>query len=175
MRTKELVILSLFVAIGVALHAIVPPIFNGMKPDMMLLMMFLGIFLFPGMTNAGLLGIATGILSGLTTSFPGGLVPNIIDKILTAFLIYFLFLALKPLKQAIARAGILTVIGTLISGTVFLLAALLLVGLPGGAGFTALFLAVVLPATVINTIAMVIIYPIVESILKRSNVLSENK
>ncbi|MGY4110945.1 hypothetical protein ACVIJU_001209 [Aeribacillus sp. SP014] len=113
MRTKELVILSLFVAIGVALHAIVPPIFNGMKPDMMLLMMFLGIFLFPGMTNAGLLGIATGILSGLTTSFPGGLVPNIIDKILTAFLIYFLFLALKPLKQAIARAGILTVIGTL--------------------------------------------------------------
>jgi len=58
---------------------------------------------------------------------------------------------------------------------VFLLAALLLVGLPGGAGFTALFLAVVLPATVINTIAMVIIYPIVESILKRSNVLSENK
>lgn len=172
MRTRELVVLSLFAAIGVVLHVIIPPFFNGMKPDMMLLMMFLGIFLFPRLANAGLMGIVTGILSGLTTSFPGGLVPNIIDKILTAFIIYLLFAALKHFKQQVVKAGALVAIGTVISGTIFLLAALLIVGLPGGAGFSALFAAVVLPATVLNTVAMVIIYPIVNTILKRSNIIA---
>lgn len=48
MKTKELVIMALFAAIGAALHSIIPPFLGGMKPDMMLIMMFMGILLFRG-------------------------------------------------------------------------------------------------------------------------------
>lgn len=41
MKTKELVIMALFAAIGAALHSIIPPFLGGMKPDMMLIMMFM--------------------------------------------------------------------------------------------------------------------------------------
>ena len=51
MKTKELVAMALFVAIGAALHAVIPPFFYGMKPDMMLIMMFMGILLFPRLQN----------------------------------------------------------------------------------------------------------------------------
>ncbi|MDR0136325.1 tryptophan transporter [Metabacillus idriensis] len=173
MNTKVLVVLSLFVAMGLALHGIIPPFFNGMKPDMMLTMMFLGILLFPHIRNVFLLGAVTGVLSGLTTSFPGGLLPNVIDKFVTAFVFYLLVIVIKKFAASTAGAGILTAVGTLISGTVFLTAALFIVGLPGGAGFTALFIAVVLPATALNTIAMVFIYPIVQTIMKRSNIVAQ--
>ncbi len=46
MNTKSLVALSLLVGIGAVLHAVIPGVFLGMKPDMMLTMMFLGIFYF---------------------------------------------------------------------------------------------------------------------------------
>ncbi|WHZ58719.1 tryptophan transporter [Metabacillus hrfriensis] len=173
MNTKVLVVLSLFVAMGLALHSIIPPFFSGMKPDMMLTMMFLGILLFPHIRNVFLLGAVTGVLSGLTTGFPGGLLPNVIDKFVTAFVFYLLVIFIKKFAASTAGAGILTAVGTLISGTVFLTAALFIVGLPGGAGFMALFIAVVLPTVALNTIAMVFIYPIVQTILKRSNIAVE--
>ena len=47
MNTKSLVTLSLLVGIGAVLHTVVPGFAFGMKPDLMLLMMFLGIFLLP--------------------------------------------------------------------------------------------------------------------------------
>ena len=40
MNTKVLVSLALLVGIGAVLHTVVPPILFGMKPDMMLTMMF---------------------------------------------------------------------------------------------------------------------------------------
>jgi hypothetical protein len=168
MKTKVLVTLSLFAAIGAVLHMIMPPVYNGMKPDMMLIMMFIGIILFPSIKNVTLLGIVTGILSALTTTFPGGQIPNVIDKIISAFVFYGLFLVVKKIAQKVAVATILAVIGTIVSGTIFLSTALLIVGLPGGAAFTTLFLLVVLPATLFNGAAMIIILPIVKSIFKRS-------
>ncbi|MCM3651057.1 tryptophan transporter [Metabacillus litoralis] len=168
MKTKVLVTLSLFAAIGAVLHMIMPPVYNGMKPDMMLIMMFIGIILFPSIKNVTLLGIVTGILSALTTTFPGGQIPNVIDKIISAFVFYGLFLVVKKIAQKVAVATILAVIGTIVSGTIFLSTALLIVGLPGGAAFTTLFLLVVLPATLFNGVAMIIILPIVKTIFKRS-------
>jgi hypothetical protein len=168
MNTKNLVALSLLVGIGAVLHAVIPPIFLGMKPDMMLTMMFLGIVLFPEGKNVLLVAIVTGVISGLTTTFPGGLFPNIIDKFVTGLLFFGLFLLLNKFRDSIVSVGVLTAIGTLISGTVFLTSAYFLVGLPGP--FLGLFAAVVLPATAINTVAMVVIYPIVSSIFKRTKI-----
>lgn len=170
MNTRVLVSLALLVGIGAVLHAVIPGIFFGMKPDMMLTMMFLAILLFPNVKAAGLVGIVTGIISAMTTSFPGGQIPNVIDKIITAFIFFAFVLLLKKYSQTLVSAAILTAVGTVVSGTIFLTAALLLVELPGGAAFSGLFLAVVLPAAVINTIVMVIIYPIASSIFKRMNI-----
>ena len=58
MKTKELVIMALFAAIGAVLHSIMPPVLFGMKPDMMLVMMFMGILLFPRVQNVLMIGIS---------------------------------------------------------------------------------------------------------------------
>jgi hypothetical protein len=172
MNTKNLVALALLVGIGAVLHAVIPGIFLGMKPDMMLAMMFLGIILFPDFKSVLLLGIVTGLISGITTTFPGGLIPNIIDKFVTSFVFFGLFLSLNKFRHSIVSVAILTAVGTIISGTAFLTSAYFIVGLPGA--FTGLFAAVVLPAAVINTIAMIIIYPIALSIVKRTKLTSQS-
>ncbi|TKC18161.1 tryptophan transporter [Robertmurraya kyonggiensis] len=166
MNTKNLVALALLVGMGAVLHLAIPGIAFGMKPDMMLAMMFLGIVLFPDSKSVLLLGLVTGVISGLTTSFPGGLIPNIIDKPITAFIFFGLFLALKKVRSNIISIAALTALGTIISGTVFLGSAYLIVGLPGS--FAALFGLAVLPATAANTIVMIILYPIALTIVKRT-------
>jgi hypothetical protein len=165
MRTKVLVSMSLLVGIGAVLHGVVPPIL-GMKPDMMLTMMFLGIMLFPKASNVLLLGLSTGFISALTTTFPSGQIPNIIDKPLTAFLFFGMFLLLKRFNTNILAAT-LTFIGTVVSGIIFLTSALVLFSLP--AGFLILFISVVIPAAIINTVLMSILYPLVHNIQKRAN------
>lgn len=130
-------------------------------------MMFISLLLFPEVRHVLLIGLLTGFLSGIISTFPGGFIPNIIDKFITAFVCFALVLALQKLGNGIVKAGIVSVIGTLVSGAVFLGSALIIVELP--APFLVLFTTVVLPAVVLNTILIAIIYPIVQSIMKRSN------
>jgi hypothetical protein len=168
MKTKELVIMSLFVGIGAALHFVIPGIgAGGMKPDFSLLMMFLALILFPNFKNALLLGLATGIISGLTTTVPGGLIPNIIDKFFTAIIFFAFLLLIKKYRTNIVFA-VLTAVGTIISGTLFLVSAKLIIQFSDA--LLALFGAIVLPTAALNTLAMVIMYPIVASIAKRSKI-----
>ncbi|ALC80617.1 MULTISPECIES: tryptophan transporter [Bacillus] len=174
MKTIELIIMALFIGIGAALHVVVPPIF-GMKPDMMLVMMFMGILLFPKIQNVIVIGLVTGFISGLTTLFPAGFIPNVIDKSVTALVFFAMLMMVKKYKDNKITAPVLTSVGTLVSGTVFLTSALLIVGLPGNAGFIGFFVAVVLPAILINTVAAVIVYPIVLSIIKRSRSIQSAK
>ena len=167
MNTRILVILSLLVGIGAVLHAVAPPILFGMRPDMLLAMMFLGIMLFPKTKYVVLLSIVTGVVSALTTTVPGGQLANIIDKPITALIFLGLFLLVKNKVNGNISAPVLTVIGTAISGSIFLLTALYIVGLMEG-GFIAMFLTIVVPAAAVNTIVMVVIYPVVQGILKRA-------
>lgn len=95
MNTKVLVSLALLVGIGAVLHTVVPPILFGMKPDMMLTMMFLAILLFPSVKNVVLVSFTTAFISALTSSFPGGHIANIIDKPITAFVFFALFMLVK--------------------------------------------------------------------------------
>ena len=168
MNTKSLVALSLLVGMGAVLHAIIPPFFLGMKPDMMLTMMFLGIVLFPEKKSVFLLAILTGIISGLTTTFPGGMIPNIIDKPVTALIFFGLFLALAKYRDSLVSVAVLTAVGTIVSGIAFLTSAYYLVSLPGP--FVGLFAAVVLPAAAFNTVAMVVLYPVALTVVKRTTI-----
>lgn len=172
MNTKNLVALSLLVGMGAVLHAVVPGFFLGMKPDMMLTMMFLGIILFPDKKSVLLVGAVTGLISGLTTTFPGGMVPNIIDKPVTAFVFFGILLLMQRYQSSIYTVAALTAVGTIVSGIVFLGSAYYLVGLPGP--FTALFAAVVLPAAAFNTVFMAILYPVATTIFKRAKLAEVN-
>lgn len=170
MNTKNLVALSLLVGIGAVLHAVIPPIFLGMKPDMMVTMMFLGIILFPEIKSVMLISIVTGMISAMTTGFPGGQIPNIIDKPITALIFFAAFLALGKYRNSIISVSVLTAIGVMISGFVFLSAATLVAGFTGP--IFALFGTIVLPTAAVSTIAMIILYPVALSVVKRTKLAS---
>ncbi|MBU5266179.1 tryptophan transporter [Virgibacillus proomii] len=167
MNIRVLVILSLFVGIGAVLHAIVPPVIFGVKPDMLLSMMFLGILLFPKVKYVVILSIATGIISALTTSAPGGQIANLIDKPITAMLFLILAMIIKKTMRPTIRAAVLTTIGTLISGAIFLSVVLFLIGIMDGS-FLAMFSMAVLPAALLNTLIIAVAFPITQRILKRA-------
>lgn len=172
MNTKNLVALALLMGMGVVLHAAVPGFILGMKPDMMLTMMFLGIILFPDKKSVLLVGLVTGILSALTTGFPGGQIPNIIDKLLTAYIFYGLVLVFKRYHGSVVNAAVLTAVGTIVSGTIFLTSAYFIVGLPGA--FVGMFAGAVLPAVAFNTVFMAIILPVALNIVKRTKLAVAN-
>ena len=157
MKTKQLVTNALLLAIGFLLHYFTPAIGLPMQIDFSLITLILIINLNKNNFNVGIAsGIATGIFSGMTTKFPAGLIPNIIDKILTTVAVYLLIKLLdKTALHNKIKAIVVNAVGTLISGTVFLASALLLVGLP--APISLLFVTVVIPAIVVNTIAGFII------------------
>ena len=151
-NTKQLVTNSLLLAVGFLLHYVTPAI-GSMQIDFSLITLVLVITLNKNSFNSCIAsGIATGIFSGLTTKFPAGLIPNIIDKIVTTVSVYLLIKLLdKTVLSSKIKAIVVNAVGTVISGTVFLCSALLLVGLP--APFSLLFTTVVIPATIVNTIA----------------------
>lgn len=167
MNTKNLVLMALLVGVGTALYLVIPGINGGMKPDFMLTMMIIGILLFPTVKETFLISIATGVLSGLFSTFPGGFVPNVIDKAVTGFVVLAVVLVLRHFVQKIAVSTVLVGLGTMLSGSVFLSMALALTEVP--IDFAVMFATVVLPAVVMNAIAFVIIYPIITNLLKRSN------
>ena len=155
--TKQLVTNALLLAVGFLLHYVTPAIGLPMQIDFSLITMILVITLNKNSFSTCVAGgIATGIFSGLTTKFPLGFIPNIIDKIVTTIAVYLLVKLLdKTALNSKIKAIVVSAVGTLISGTVFLCSALLLVGLP--APFSVLFITVVIPAIVVNTIAGFII------------------
>ncbi|MFD2760610.1 tryptophan transporter [Lentibacillus juripiscarius] len=167
MNTRVLVLLSMLLGIGAVLHFIIPPFFYGMKPDMLLSMMFLGIMLFPKAKYVAVLSLGAGFISALTTQTPGGQIANMIDKPITGILFFGLLLLVKDHMNSKINVPVLTAAGTMISGSIFLTVALYIIGLMDGA-FTLLFATIVLPAACLNTAFMVVVYPIVQSVLKRS-------
>ena len=147
MKTNKIILTSLLLAIGLILHQITPGIFLGIKPDFLLVFMILSIILTKNFKIAFITGIVAGVLCALTTTFPGGQFPNIIDKVITSTIVYFIYKSSNsnsPLKLTA-----IYFIGTIISGSIFLGSALILFGLP--APFLILFVSVVLPTSLLNS------------------------
>lgn len=167
MNIKKFVLNSFLLAIGVLLHQITPPLVLGMKPDFSLVMLFIIILFNKDFKSCITSGLAVGIFTALTTGFPMGQIPNIIDKLTTTIVI---FLIIKTLREQIKDKSLMLLsasIGTFISGTVFLVSAAILVGLPGK--FSELFIFTVLPAVLINTVVGMILFNAVNISMKRSN------
>lgn len=165
MNTKQLTLSAILLAIGALLHTIVPGFILGMKPDFLLSMMFISMLIFPNKNNYIATSVSCGLISALTTQFPGGQLPNIVDKLITGLIVGFLiFLLSKSSINNVIKSIIVGTIGTLISGTTFLLVASALVGLPGGASFIALFIGAVVPAILFNGCCVPLFYILVKRI-----------
>ncbi len=167
MNTKNLTLMALLVSVGAALYLVIPGYGEGMKPDFMLTMMFIGIFLFPDVRSVFLLGATTGVISGIFTSFPGGFIPNIIDKFITAFVVFAVIVLLRKAANHLVVSTIIACCGTLLSGTIFLSVAIFVMG--AKVPFGLLFVTVVLPTIAMNGIVFFIIYPIIKKLLKRTS------
>ena len=161
-KTKQLVTNSLLLAVGFLLHYVTPAIGLPMQIDFSLITMILIIaFNRNSFSTCLASGVATGIFSGITTKFPLGFIPNIIDKIFTTVAVYLIIRLLdKTALHSKVKAIVVNAIGTVISGVVFLVSALLLTGLP--APFGVLFVSVVIPAIVANTVIGFIVSNICE-------------
>ncbi|MCI5839955.1 MAG: tryptophan transporter [Peptoniphilaceae bacterium] len=160
MNTKKLVTASVLLALGFILHIIAPPLIMGIKPDFLLAMMFLAIFINPDIKNAMIISIAAGILTGITTTLPNGLLANLIDKIITGFIVYNLT---KFTKFNFLNMIIISIIGTYISGTLCLLVAFL-------GDFTMYFanLPVVIITALLNGFIVPFIYKLEKTAIKKS-------
>jgi hypothetical protein len=155
MELRKNILSAILLAIGYILHSITPSI-GGVTFDLPLAMLFVIIAINMDFKNTLVASIATGIITGLTSKFPGGLVANMIDKPITGILVYLMLLAItsKYSKQiGVIAAGF---IGTIISGSTFLYTAMVLVGLP--APFPVLFAGIVLPTAVTNVFVTLIVY-----------------
>ena len=161
-NTKQLVTNSLLLAVGFLLHYVTPAIGLPMQIDFSLITLVLIINLNRNNFSTCLAsGVATGIFAGLTTKFPLGFIPNIIDKLVTTIFVYLLIKLLdKTALHSKIKAIVVNAVGTLVSGVVFLVSALLLTGLP--APFSLLFTTIVIPAIAINTIVGFIVNNVCE-------------
>ena len=175
MNTKKMVINALLLAIGAILHQITPALGLPMQPDFALVMLFIIMIINNNDYKTSIIAaIITGVFTALTTKFPGGQLPNIIDKMVTVNLMYVILLSINKITDSIKinesiKKNLLVLIsfplGTLISGTTFLLSAQYIVGLP--AKFSILFVTIVIPALIINTIGGFILYQTINISLKR--------
>lgn len=173
-NTKRLVLNAILLALGLVLHQVTPPIFT-IKPDTTLIMLFTLMVINRDDYKTCLIGgIIAGIFAGMTSAFPGGQIPNIIDKFITTNVMFVIMTVLYKVllnklgdkTTDIVVTAVMMVVGTLVSGTVFLTSAQILVGLPGN--FTGLFIAVVLPAVVINLIVGVLVYKIINVTVQKA-------
>lgn len=166
MTLKKFVLSSVLLAVGLLLHQISPNFVFGMKPDFLLLMMFVSLAFVEDYKFVFVIGVISGILTALTTTFPGGQIPNFIDKIITAQFVYIFMKIFNIKLDGNKGVMITTFLGTLVSGTVFLLLALLMVGLP--AAFGILYSTVILAAC-INSIGMIFILKMLNRAIKYSH------
>ena len=158
MELRRTIISAILLAIGFVVHQLVPPFF-GVTFDIELAMLFTIIALYMDLKNVIVVSMASGIITAITTKFPGGQIPNMIDKMITGIIVYLLLLLLQKVLKKQTAMFVVGFVGTVISGSVFLFSAKVLAGLP--ASFTFLFLTVVLPTAAANTAIAPLLYGLV--------------
>lgn len=152
MNVKKMTLSAILIAIGYILHQIAPgiPFLGGMKMDFLLVMMFFSIFLMDSYKEVLAVSLVCGIISALTTTFPGGQVANLVDKLITGALVFAVYRVMETRISRFLTVSLIALFGTLISGSIFLFVGLTVSGAP--ISFMDLFLGIVLPTSLLNTI-----------------------
>ena len=170
MDTKRMVTNAILIAIGAILHQITPP-FLGMQADFSLAIMFIIIVMNRDYKTTFVVGIVMGIFAALTTKTVGGQLPSIIDKFLSANLIFLMLIPIRSKLKDTYQVIISLFLGTIASGTIFLASLSYLSGLP--MAFSVLMLTVVIPTTAINCVLGTVLYKIVNTSMNKLGMLKE--
>lgn len=165
-NVRKMTINGILIALGTILHQITPAIGLPMQPDFAIIMLFIIIILNRDYKTIMISSIIIGILTALTTKFPGGQIPNIIDKLVTGNIIYLVSKILNNRVREVVEILIYLVFGTIISGTTFIYSAMILVGLPSGTTFMGLVISVVVPTLILNIILGSALYKTITRALK---------
>ena len=168
MILRENIFTTLLLAVGLVVHQITPGILGGMKFDFLLIFMTAALIINPKFKNTILTGFLAGILSAMTTSFPGGQIPNMIDKMIASLVIYLLIRLFAKFINRNLIIALIGALGTFASGTVFLASASIMVGLP--VPMSAMMVGIVIPTAAVNTIGTVFIYNTVKISLRRTGI-----
>lgn len=168
MDLRKNIITALLIAIGFILRQIIPGAIGGMKFDLMLSLIFVCLLINHDFKNVVLTALLGGIITAMTTTFPGGQIPNIIDKFITCMIMYVIIKLFGNLKNNIISIGVMGFVGTIISGSIFLVSALYIVGLP--APFMILFMSIVLPTAGTNAFMTILIYKTVKASMKATGI-----
>lgn len=164
---KDIITTGLLLGIGAILHYVVSPIYGGIKPDFLLCLMFIAIFLTPNFSNTLLAGGGGAIIAALTTGFPGGQIPSIFDKLISAVFIFILFKFLFFKKKNVVIIGILNFLGTVVSGAIFVMSVIIITGTQ--LAFLTVMFFMVLPTAIFNTALGVLIFRVFQSKIKDVN------
>ncbi len=156
MNLRKNILTALLLAIGFVMHQVVPGVIGSMKFDLMLSFMFVALFINKDFKGTLLTALVTGAITAMTTTFPGGQIANVVDKLATCLVVYVLIKVASRFNLNQLSIGIVAFIGTIVSGTVFLGTALLIFGLP--APFTVLFTGIVLPTALTNIFVTLFVY-----------------
>lgn len=156
-NTKVMVTSSVLMALGLVLHIIMPS--AGIKPDFLLACMFIAITISENKRQVLAVTIASGILTAMTTNFPAGQLPSMIDKFISGFMFLALFNFIRSHnKESIIYVGIISAISTFVSGICFLTSVYFLGKIMGIAdvisifsnGVYAMVSLIVLPTSIAN-------------------------
>lgn len=161
MKTKDLTTASLLLAMGMVLHALTPAILGGVKPDFLLAMMFIAILIRPIPSHTFVVSIAAGVIAALTTSFPGGQLPSLIDKLGSGFFVLLVEMVLMNQNRRFLPLAVLSFTATMVSGVLFLGSAALIVGLPAPMGV--LMTGIVLPTAIANSFVCGVVAQVLRS------------
>lgn len=163
---QKLTFSGILLSVGFILHQVGPIGLGGVTFDFMLAILFVIMAINRDFKTVIIAGIVAGIITALTTKFPGGQIPNIVDKFVTVLAVYPLIKLGKYIPDMIHMA-LVGFIGTLISGSIFLASVALLIGLPSS--FKGLFLSVVLPTSIGNVFISVLLHKVTLSSLQKVN------
>ncbi|MBD7914188.1 tryptophan transporter [Clostridium sp. Sa3CUN1] len=163
-NVKKMILNAILISIGALLHQITPALGLPMQPDFALTMLFIIILINDDYKTTLISSLIIGIITALTTKFPGGQLPNIIDKVVVGQIIYLIFKLIGNRLNNDIKIIVSLSFGTILSGVIFLFSASILVGLPSS--FISLIIVVVLPAVFINIFAGTILYKAIGRALK---------
>ena len=162
-NTRKMVINAILLAIGVILRYFTPASI-GIQMDLSLAMLFIIIVINDDYKSVLISGI---IFAALTTKTPNGQIPIFIEKLITSNVLFLLLMPLRNKLNEKVQIILLMFFGTILSGSTFILILSAMSNLTKT--FGVMFIGVVIPAAIANSIIGFLLYGIVKTSLKRIN------
>lgn len=157
-RLMSVIVAAVLVGIGAALRSFAPPIFT-ITPNFVIGMYCLAIILIrPKITGALAIGIVGGVVSMLTSKSPNPYL-NLFTEPAGALACFLVVKSLPNVSfvKYLLKPVLATAIGTLVSGTIYILLNKIFFAMPVPVAYGA-FISVVLPTAAINTVMAYVLY-----------------